>query len=105
MSTDHAKRLGNTATPEQLADEARRARKVRQIVDIATSLIMQSGLTRADAELLVENVRERILGLFPDGAETYELLYASRFKRLIGEFTSPPAERRGVVLPFRPRPR
>jgi hypothetical protein len=92
------------ATAEQLADEARRARKVRQIVDIATSLIMQSSLPRADAELLVENVRERILSLFPDGAETYEVVYASRFRRLIDEFAAPPAGRRGVVLPFRPRP-
>ena len=66
---------------------------------------MQSSLSQADAELLVENVRERILGLFPDGADTFELVYSPRFKRLIGEFTSPGTERRGVVLPFRHRPR
>ena len=65
---------------------------------------MQSSLPRADAELLVENVRERILDLFPDGAETFEVVYAPRFKRLIAEFAAAPAERRGVVLPFRPRP-
>ena len=90
----------DVATPEQLADETRRVRKVRQFVDISTSLIMQSRMSRAEAELLVESVRERILTLFPDGATTYEVVYAPRFTRLIDEFTPSPAERRGVVLPF-----
>jgi hypothetical protein len=75
-------------TPEQLADEARRARKVRQLVDIATAFIMQSNLTVCDAEALVRMVREQILMLFPDGAETYELIYRARFTRLITEYTS-----------------
>jgi hypothetical protein len=88
------------ATGEQLADEARRAQKVRHIVDIATSLIMQSSMTRGDAESLVATVRERILALFPEGEETYELIYAPRFRRLMDEFTSTPGVRRAVVIPF-----
>ena len=64
---------------------------------------MQSSLPRADAELLVENVREHILRLFPDGAETYELVYAPRFMRLIDEFAAPAPARRGVVVAFRPK--
>ena len=85
-------------TPEQLADEARRARKVRQLVDIATALIMQSNLTHDDAEALVAGVRQRILGLFPDGEHTYELIYAPRFRRLIHEYAR--TRRPGVVIPF-----
>jgi hypothetical protein len=88
-------------TPEQLADEASRARKVRHTVDIATSLIMQSQMTRHEATLLIRTVRDRILTLFPEGAETYELIYAPRFRRLIDEFTSDADSPRGVVLPFR----
>ena len=65
---------------------------------------MQSNMTREDGEQLVALVRERILALFPEGAETYELLYAPRFARLIDEFTSPAGGRRGVVIPF-PTPR
>ena len=85
-------------TAEQLTDEARRARKVRQLVDIATALIMQSNMTVDEAELLVQIVRERILGLFPDGGDTYELIYAPRFRRLITEYTS--YRHPGVVIPF-----
>jgi len=85
---------------EELADEAQRAQKVRQVVDIATNLIMQSSMTRRDAESLVAAVRERILVLFPDGGETYELIYAPQFRRLLAEFTPTPAGRRGIVIPF-----
>jgi hypothetical protein len=88
------------ATREQLADEAARAQKVRHLVDLATSLIMQSGMTRRDAETLEADVRGRILALFPDGEETYELIYAPRFRRLIAEFARAD-EPRGVVIPFR----
>lgn len=89
------------ATREEVADEARRARKVRQIVDISTSLIMQSNMTRREAEALVGGVRERILALFPDGEQTYELIYARRFRRLIDEFADVSAGRQwGVVIPF-----
>lgn len=49
---------------------------------------------------MVAMVRERILVLFPDGEETYELVYATRFRRLIDEFAESPAFRRGVVIPF-----
>jgi len=61
---------------------------------------MQSSMTRRDAESLVAVVRERVLVLFPEGEETYELIYAPRFKRLLDEFTPTPAGRRGIVIPF-----
>jgi hypothetical protein len=89
------------ATREQLADEAARAQKVRHLVDLSTSLIMQSGMTRRDAQQLVAAVRERILRLFPDGEGTYELIYAPRFNRLLDEFTRPDPPQSGVVIPFR----
>jgi hypothetical protein len=85
-------------SPEQLADESRRVRKVRQLVDIATALIVQSNLTVDDAESLLQWVRGRILALFPDGEGAYEIIYAPRFRRLIDEYTvsRPP----GVAIPF-----
>ena len=61
---------------------------------------MQSSMTRRDAENLVAVVRERILALFPDGEETYELIYAPRFTRLLDEFAPAPTGRRAMVIPF-----
>src|SRR5918994_6144913 len=90
----------SVVTREQLDDEAARVRKVRHLVDLATSLITQAGMTRREAEQLVAEVRERILKLFPDGAETYELVYSRRFRRLIDEFAKPEPRSHGVVIPF-----
>ena len=59
---------------------------------------MQSNMTVDDAESLVQSVRERILGLFPDGGDTYELIYAPRFRRLITSTRGTVTP--GVVIPF-----
>jgi hypothetical protein len=58
---------------------------------------MQSNMTVDDAESLVQWVRQRVLALFPDGAETFELIYVPRFRRLIGEYAA--GHRAGVVIP------
>ena len=89
------------ATAEELADEARRARKLRHIVDLATVLLVQSNMTRTEAEAFVLIIRERILTLFPDGESAYEIIYAPRFRRLIEECaTTVSTDRRGVVISF-----
>jgi hypothetical protein len=84
------------ATAEEIADEAKRARKVTHIVDITTALIRQSGMSRRDTETLVAHVREQILRLFPGSEQTYEVIYTRRFRRLIDEFTRSSPARPGV---------
>lgn len=90
-------------TREDLADEAARLRRVRHLVDVATSLIMQAGMTRTEAESLVTGVRSRVLDLFPGAEGTFEIVYAPRFRRIIDEFARPDAASRCVVIPF-PQP-
>ena len=91
------------ATPEELRDEAIRVRRVRLLVDLTSSLIMQTRPTRQEAETLVAAARARALELFPGREETFDLLYARRFGRLIEEFAAPEEPGRAAVLPFRPR--
>ena len=88
---------------DELREEARRARHVRVIVDLTCSVIMQSRMPRSEAEALVRAARCRILELFPGRDETYELLYARRFARLVEECTEP-EPRRGIVIRFPARP-
>lgn len=83
-----------------LADEARRARQLRMVVDLTSNVLAQGRLTRAEAEDLVAAARQRALELFPDKAETYDLILAPRFDRLMDEFVGPA---RGKLLPFRQR--
>ncbi len=92
------------ATRDEIEDELRRARRVRQIVDFTCAMIAQGQLARRDAERLVDAARQRILDLFPDGEQTYEIVCAPRFRRLLDEFTrTEPEVQRGVVLAFRAR--
>jgi hypothetical protein len=86
---------------EDLRDEQRRLRYVQFLVDLTTSVIMQSEMTRGEADDLVASTREKILLLFPGREETYEILYGRRFARLVETCTRPdPPEVRGRLISF-----
>lgn len=66
-----------------LADEERRLRRLRLLVDLSSTVIRAHPLTRAEAEQVVEHLRRQALSLFPDKGDTFDLLYRPRFRRLI----------------------
>ena len=80
----------------EIAEEQRRARRLRTIVDLTTAVLMQGRLTPQEALELVATARQRTLELFPDKEDTYDLILAPRFERLMREFVQP-----ARVLPFR----
>ena len=91
----------NVPTREEIEDERRRARRVRHIVDLTCAMIAQGQLPRQDAEELVHAARARILDLFPGREQTYEIVCAPRFRRILDEFSRPDSSpRRGGVLAF-----
>lgn len=95
-------------TREEIQDEDRRARRARTIVDFTSNVIMQSGMRRSEAEALVRAARAAVLALFPGREQTYELLYAPRFHRLLDEFTRPDPPDTGppgTLVPFSGPPR
>jgi hypothetical protein len=85
-------------SPEAIREERSRLRELRAVVDLTANIIAQGRLTRREAEELVAATRLRVLALFPDKEDTYELVLAPRFARLVAEYTRPPAE----VIPFPP---
>jgi hypothetical protein len=86
-----------------LAEEGRRVRRLRAVVDLTANVLMQGRLSRPEAEELVAAARGRILEMFPDKEATYELILAPRFGRLLDEFAGPRPDAR--VVPFRRPPR
>ena len=86
------------AHAETVAEEARRVRQLRVLVDLTSSLLIQARLTRPEAEELLASTRRQALALFPDKEETYELILAPRFRRLLNEFVGPALGPK--VLPF-----
>ena len=88
-----------TGAPEyDVTEEHRRSRQLRILVDLTCNVIAQGRLTRAEAQDLVDAARRRILELFPGKEDTFDLVLAPRFARLINEFARTPAARK--VLPF-----
>lgn len=89
------------ARPDEIEDERRRARQVRLIVDFTCAMIAQGRPRRRDADEIVAAARSRILDLFPGREQTYEIVCAPRFRRVIAEFALPDVPTpSAVVLTF-----
>ena len=103
MSTeDAATPASSIARPapddEALREEAQRLRELRVLVDLATAVITQERPSRDEAERLVAAARQRILELFPDKGDVFDLVLAPRFARLVAALPEP---RSAQILPFR----
>lgn len=66
-------------------DETKRVYFLRKAVDWAEITIRASGLSRSDAEEIVDAVAARAEELFPGSAETFAIVYGVRLRRVIGE--------------------
>lgn len=70
---------------EALLEEEKRLRRLRFVVDLTTALIRQQDLSLDEAQGLVAAAKKRALELFPDKGETFDLIYGSRFRRILIE--------------------
>lgn len=86
------------ATDAEIAEESRRARALRVLVDVTAAELRQANLDRRAAEALVAATRRRALALFPGREGTFDLILAPRFARIVDERFGP---RGASVVPFR----
>ena len=70
-----------------LQEEQKRLRSLRVLVDLTAGVIIQTDVSRVEAERMVEAMRRKVLQLFPGTEQTYEIIYRRRFERLIEEHT------------------
>ena len=73
------------ADKEALLAEEMCLRRLRRIVDITAALLWQADLTLNEAQKLVAGAKRRALELFPEKGETFDLIYGSRFRRILAE--------------------
>jgi len=79
---------------EAVAEENRRMRRLRLIANLTKAELMQADLTLAEARAVVERMRRAALALFPDSEATFDLIYGTRFERIIcGRFGGAAEER------------
>lgn len=72
-------------TEAEIREEDRRIRHLRRLVDFSLALIAQTPISPDEARRVVQGVRQQAMTLFPGKEETFELVYAPRFRRLIAE--------------------
>jgi hypothetical protein len=70
---------------EAIRAEELRLKRLRNIVDLTAVLIWQADLSLSDAQKLIDDARVKALELFPDKGETFDLIYGSRFHRILVE--------------------
>jgi hypothetical protein len=66
------------ATPPARGDLDAMARESDRIVN----LILHSGLPRVDIDIQIEQFREECLRRYPGSDDLFEMIYASRFRRI-----------------------
>lgn len=70
-------------------EETRRIYRLRIACDMATQVIEQRQVTRAEAEELVDMLQNYATELFPDSGDTFQIVYGRRFQRVILEAFGP----------------
>ena len=74
------------ATPEQIAEEAWRVRRLRLMMDLIINVISQNdAMPVEEASELVASARRAALHMFPGKELAYDLIYRPRFQRLMAE--------------------
>jgi len=65
--------------------EDAKVQKLRGITNLTVALLHQADLTLVDAQKLIAQTRSKALELFPDKGDTFDLIYGSRFRRILAE--------------------
>ena len=72
--------------PEEIREEALRARRLQFLVDMVMSVISQDPkMPLEEASELVAGTRRAALNLFPDKEFAYDIIYKPRLQRLLVE--------------------
>lgn len=75
-----------TPTPEEIAAEARKVRRLQLMMDLVMNVIRQNdAMPIEEASELVASARRAALNLFPGKELAYDLIYRPRFQRLMRE--------------------
>jgi hypothetical protein len=68
---------------DEYQEENRKIRRLRFMIDFSMEYIRTQGLSHEQAIGVVEGVKRFTLNLFPGKEETFDLIYAPRFRRLL----------------------
>ena len=78
--------FNDTEMQTLLAAEEEKLAALRELVDSACEEIMGGHLNRQEAAMLAVRVRRQASEIIPDMMEQFDLIYRSRFERLIAQY-------------------
>jgi hypothetical protein len=70
---------------EALLDEERKLRRLCRAMDLTAALLWRVDLTLEEARDVIDHAKQTALQLFPGKEETFDLIYGSRFRRILTE--------------------
>jgi len=73
------------ANKEALLAEERKLRRLGRAMDLTAALLWRVNLTLEEARDVVNHAKITALEIFPDKEETFDLIYGSRFRRILVE--------------------
>ena len=68
-----------------LIAEEKKLRRLGRAMDVAAALLWRVDLTLEEAQDVVSHAKQTAIELFPDKEETFDLIYAPRFRRILVE--------------------
>ena len=66
-------------------EEAKRYRRLQFLMDLTSNTIAQSNMDYEEALELIQSARSAAMNLFPGKEDTFDMIYMSRFRRLLRE--------------------
>ena len=73
------------ATDRERIEEDEKIRQLQRVVDFTCCVLRQQSMSLEEAQGLIRGVRKMALRLFPDKENTFDLIYGSRFRRILME--------------------
>lgn len=74
-----------TFTKKELEEEEIKIRRLRVLTDFTCTVLYQEPMRLDEALRLIKGIKRIVLGMYPDKEETFELIYGSRFRRILSE--------------------
>jgi len=72
-------------TDKERIEEEEKIRQLQGVVDFTCCVLRQQSMSLEEAQGLIGGVRKMALRLFPDKESTFDLIYGSRFRRILME--------------------
>lgn len=84
--SQHTPEGHDEARQAELAEEARKIRRLQIMMNMVVSVISQDpGMTLEEASEMAANARRAALAMFPGKELAYDLIYRPRLQRLLNE--------------------